>query len=154
MLDTLIDKLTGSTYYHKSEEHIRRKDYLAINKDFSEIKSFWGKACFIVFLQLHKNKSIKAIGGKLYRKLKSQENAIFKRHIEPLHKEINRLQFTDGSGVKISDKVMDRLMEYGEREFVLLCKVIHSYGESKYLENMKGQVAFTPTMLEEIKERY
>lgn len=154
MIEQLTDRLVGSTYYHKSEELIKRKDYLKILSDFNEIKSFWGKACFILFLKLHKNKAISVISGKLLRRLKSQEEAVYKRHIEPLYKEISRLEFTNNSGEKISEKVMDRLTEYGEREFTILCRVIFSSGGVKYLDNMLNLVSFTPKMLEEIKQKY
>lgn len=123
-----MDKLSGSIMSHKSEKHIKRKDFLRIQNDFNQIKSFWGKACFLVFLTLHKNKSVKASGEKLIRRLKTTEGAVFKRHIEPFIKDINRQAFTDSKGVKIREKVQDKLMEYGEDEFITLCRVIYSAG--------------------------
>lgn len=153
VVEILGDKLVGATMYHKSEENIRQKDYIRILADFSKLKSFWSKACFLVFLSLHtKNKSVKAISGKITRKLKTQDGAVFHRHIEPFISEINRQAFTDSTGKILANKLVDKLMEYGNEEFVILSRVVYSAGYS-WGYNIKG-VSLTKEDLERTKESY
>lgn len=150
--EEFLDKLTGSIISQKSESNIRRKDFLRVQKDFEHIKSFWGKACFLVFLTLHKNKSIKASGKKLTYKLRTTESAVFKRHIEPFMSEINKEVFVDSKGVKIREKVQERLMEYGEDEFIILCRVIYSAGYN-WIKDIHN-ISLRQHKLQEIQDVY
>ena len=152
VVKVLGDKLVGATMYHKSEENIRQKDYVRILADFVKLKSFWSKACFLVFLSLHKNKSVKAISGKITRKLKTQEGAVFHRHIEPFISEINRQSFTDSTGKILANKLVDKLMEYGNEEFVILSRVVYSAGYN-WGYKIKG-VSLTKEDLERTKDWY
>lgn len=152
--EVLVDKLVGSSSYHKSEERIKQKDYLRVQNDFSKIKSFWGKACFLVFLKLHKkNKSVSAIGDKMIRKLKSSETAVYTRHIAPFVKEVNRLVFVDSTGDKIKDKLVERLVEHGEDEFIVLCRVVYSAGYSSWIDGIRN-ISLSQHKLSELKDVY
>jgi len=134
-LEVLFDKLVGATMYHKEEEQIRAKDYKVIMADFKDIKSFWGKALFIVYLRTYKDKSTKAIGNKILRDLKVKEPEVFKRHIEPFVKDLNRRTFTNPVG--IMDNLIDKMVEYGETEFVSLCRVIYQAGNNEWVTESK-----------------
>jgi hypothetical protein len=134
-VEKLYDSLVGATAFHKEEENIRPKEYKIILEDFAKIKSFWGKALFIVYLRTYKDKSKKAIGNKILRDLKMKEPEVYKRHVEPFMRELNRRIFTNPVG--LMDNLVDKLMEYGEDEFVSLCRVIYHAGGNDWVTESK-----------------
>lgn len=153
--DELVTKLVGSGAFRKDEDIITMKRLARVTKDFNTLKSFWSKACFLVFLELHKNDAeIRAIGGKLKRELQFDELAIFKRHIEPYYSEIKRLQFS-GKIVELAEKVSDALYERGEDEFVCLCRCIFSakLGSGLFTETL-ATMNVPNRLIDLIKEDY
>lgn len=129
LLENLTDKLIGSSSERKSDKFIRSTHYLTISRDFNKLKSFWGKACFLTYLQLSKDKSILGCGLKLERVLTASDPQVFLRSILPLIEEIKREHFIYmRPSAKILDKVLERLTEYGADEFLILCKTIRTAG--------------------------
>jgi len=150
----VVDKLVGSGAFRKDEELITMKRLARVTKDLNNLKTFWSKACFLVFLELHKHDAeMRAIGGKLKREFQFDELAIFKRHIEPYYNEIKRLQFTGKK--ELAEKIADTLYERGETEFITVCRCVYSAKLGSGLLKEVFSTMNVPTkLIDLIKEEY
>lgn len=137
-VDGLIDLnlLVGGSRRTSAEDKIDPKKFKKVWSDYTKVRSFWGKACFIVFLMLNRDESIKACGIKIKRMLMENDYDVYVRHIEPYLSSIKKKNFIDTTGKTVADIIKSRLIDYGELEFVVLCKVVYNSGYIKILEGM------------------
>lgn len=153
--DTLIDKLVGSAYWHRSEEKIKPAVLKAIQTDYIKISSFWGKACFLLLLELSDTEEVRIVGKKIKRELMHHEKDVYVRHIEPLYAELKRAQFTTG-GVDIISGIKETLYHLGENEFLALCRALYNAGDKMetQLEVLKKTTAIASDKVLVITSKY
>lgn len=144
----LLDQLIGSTMYHKEEDKIKPREYKELFRDFSSLKTFWGKALYLVYLRQYKDNSKKAIANKIIRDLKVRDGQVYKRHIEHFIKDLNRQSFTNPPA--IMDSLIDHLAEYGEQEFTILARIIYHLGNEWVV--MSKKVLISKDSIEIIKK--
>ena len=146
--------LMETSLEQKTDSDIRLRDWTILMVELATLKSFWGKACMIAFLQSSPNKSYKSTGKKILRELKHNQLAVFKRHIEPQYNEINRSIFRTTYGLDryVVEKVKEKLIENGEQEFIILCRFLHNleFDISKILSG----VSLSKQSLSKIQKKY
>lgn len=128
IIENMLDGLVGVAVQHSSDKAIQGNDYNNTYGEFCKLKTFWGKACFIVFLKKCKNDSLRACAKKIQRNVELKERDVYDRYIKLFINEIQRVCNKVNREKVITDRLKHELMEYGETEFITLCRVIWNAG--------------------------
>lgn len=122
-LTSLYGELLGSSVYQKSEENIDSVQYSRVFNAFKNLRSFWSKALFIVYLKDYSSESMRAIGDKLVRDMHHADMNTYIKRVQPHITEINRTTFRDQK--ELLPTMVDKLTEFGEKEYVAISRMIY-----------------------------
>jgi hypothetical protein len=140
-----IDSLIGVGLSNKYTDKANMQIYRRLLKDFSLIKSFWGKAFFIFLAERSDNADISNCGKKLHLEMKARENSVYERYIKHFMTELKK-DFFNNYFDTISDNITDSMVTYGQEEFIILNKIIFNctdkfkFSKVSYTKDMRNLI--------------